>query len=42
MNQGRSKKQIKDNYWMLEQAFKCFLASIGFYLIFRVIDLFIV
>jgi hypothetical protein len=38
MDQGKSKKQIEDNYWMLEKAFKCFLASLIFYLIFSLIN----
>ena len=40
--QGRKKKQYEENWWMIEKAFKCFLASISFYFIFRVIDLFFV
>ncbi len=36
--QGRKKKQYEDNWWMIEKAFKCFLVSAIFYLIFTIVS----
>ena len=34
----KSKRQYEDSWWMIENAFKCFLVSLIFYLIFTIVS----